>query len=1360
VVRFVEEARIAGQLQHPGVVPVYELGAFPDRRPYFTMKLVEGQTLAKLLADRARPEDDRPRFVGIFAQVCQAVAYAHSRGIIHRDLKPLNIMVGAFGEVQVMDWGLAKTLHETAKPQAAEFAACGLAGPDTTRAGSVLGTPAYMAPEQARGETERVDERCDVFGLGAILCQVLTGAPPFSGKSSAAMRQSRQADLTDALARLDGCGADAELVALARRCLAAEPPDRPRDAGAVAEAVTAYQRSVVERLRAAELERARAQVKAQEERKRRRLAVGLAAAVLALVVCGAGAALLLDHQRVRRQAEESRRLAEVQAERALRSAERQAAVRSALEKSDELQRQARWGEARAVLDQAQRRLGEEGDEHQRQKVAQALSNLELVGKLDAIRLEAATLVEGEFNEAGADRKYAEAFRAAKLGVPGDAVAKVAARIKATGTREVLLAALDDWAVRTEDPGRQSWLRQVAWAAEPNKERRAFRDPKVWTDRAALARLAAQPDVERQAPQLLFALAVVLSTRGDDPLPLLRKAQARYPGDFWLTFQLANELSRAKQASAVGYLRAALALRPDSSGVYTNLGNALARQGKNEEAVACQLKAVALDPTCGLARYNLGVILRSLKREDEAIHCFRKAIELNPGLAWAHTNLGMLLFEKEKVDEAITCYQKAIALAPRDAVAHNNLGNAWKAKGKQEDAVACFRKAMQLDPKLAAPHTNLGTLLSDQGKVDDAIACHRQAIQLDPTYAVAHHNLGVELMRKGKVAAGISCCRKAIELGLDQAHCSLGIALEAEGKLDEALASFEKAVAASPRDARARHHLGLALEARGRLDEAAGCWRKGIELSPGNAVLHNNLGSVLQSQGKTDEALACFQKAIVLAPAYAMPYYNLGNARRRQGKLVEAIALLQKATELDPEYAPAHVNLGNALARSGQRGRAIACYQKAIQLSPRDGDAHYNLGLALYDEGRVGEAVCCFRKAIELSPRHAAAHVGLGLALANLREVDEAIACYRKAIALDPRDTAAHANLGNLLHDKGKPEEAIFCYRKALALQPDLSTIHNRLGNALVDVRRPGEAIAAYKKALALNPRYAEAHYNLGNVLGGQGKLEEAIDCYREAIACDPRFAQAHNNLGTSLNRLGKTEEALAAFEKALAADPNLIQAHGNRSHALLRLGRFAAAEAGARRLLELLPAGHPLRPRAADHLHECQKLQALEKKLPDALAGKSPLRAAERLEFARVAVLTRRYRAGARLYAAAFSANATLAEDLRAAHRFQAACSAALAGCGKGTDSAKDSKEQARLRKQALGWLRADLAGRSKLADSASAAERASTLARLRAWRSVPDLAGVRDAESLARLPEDERADWRRLWDDLADLAGPPRKGR
>jgi serine/threonine-protein kinase len=288
--RFIEEARVGSQLQHPSIVPVYELGWSADRRPYFTMKLVEGHTLAELLQGRAGPAQDLPRLLGIFEQVCQAMAYAHARGVVHRDLKPANVMVGAFGEVQVMDWGFAKRAVASEDGDGPSSLATGH-WPLATVPGALMGTPAYMPPEQARGEAARVDARADVFALGAILCEVLTSQPPYVGSSADEVcRKAAAGDLADAQARLDACGADEALRELARRCLAAERSARPPDAGVVAQDLTAYLASAQERLRQAQLQRAAAEARAQEagakvkaERRARRLTLALAAAALLLV---------------------------------------------------------------------------------------------------------------------------------------------------------------------------------------------------------------------------------------------------------------------------------------------------------------------------------------------------------------------------------------------------------------------------------------------------------------------------------------------------------------------------------------------------------------------------------------------------------------------------------------------------------------------------------------------------------------------------------------------------------------------------------------------------------------------------------------------------------------------------------------------------------------------------------------------------------------------------------------------------------------------------------------------------------------------------------------------------------------------
>jgi hypothetical protein len=290
--RFENEARILARLEHPGVVPIHVIGNYLDGRPFFTMKIVEGQTLEKLLDARPSPAENVTRYLDIFEQVCQTVAFAHAKNILHRDLKPGNVMVGAFGEVQVMDWGLGKLL-DTEAPRV--DAGDETAAPDehATAPGHAMGTCAYAAPEQMRGHVERISTRSDVFGLGAILCEILTGSPPYTPPNR--IEKARDADLTEAWARLAACGADPELKEIVRKCLAPEPEARFADAGEVARRLADYRAASQQRLDAARLdtEKATARLAAEHkaldaEKRRSRIArwalgLGLALAVGAIV---------------------------------------------------------------------------------------------------------------------------------------------------------------------------------------------------------------------------------------------------------------------------------------------------------------------------------------------------------------------------------------------------------------------------------------------------------------------------------------------------------------------------------------------------------------------------------------------------------------------------------------------------------------------------------------------------------------------------------------------------------------------------------------------------------------------------------------------------------------------------------------------------------------------------------------------------------------------------------------------------------------------------------------------------------------------------------------------------------------------
>jgi tetratricopeptide (TPR) repeat protein len=445
---------------------------------------------------------------------------------------------------------------------------------------------------------------------------------------------------------------------------------------------------------------------------------------------------------------------------------------------------------------------------------------------------------------------------------------------------------------------------------------------------------------------------------------------------------------------------------------------------------------------------------------------------------------------------------------------------------------------------------------------------------------------------------------------------------------------------------------------------------------------------------------------------------LGMALRRTK--ANAVPFLTAAQERHPNDFWLNSLMGDALLESNLEG-AVGYYRAALAVQPGRSTLHNNLGLALKARGRLEDAIKEYRRAIDLNPKLASARQNLGAALADKGRLDEAIKEIQRAVDVNPKDARAHYNLGRALQAKG-----------------------------LLD-----DAMAEYRHAIALDPKHPPAHTNLAAALDAKGRWDEAIkECHR-AITLDPKDASAHTNLGSALQAKGRLDDAIEEYQRAIALDPKLSLAHGALGEALLQQGRFAQARAATRHCLELLPTNDAYRQSVDRQLQHCEQLLALDEKLPAILKGEAkPIDSDERIRFAWLCQQHKHlYAASARLYTDAFADDPRLAEALGEGIRYDAACAASLAGCGKGKDAGHlPDKERARLRKQALDWLRADLTAWTKVMDKGPPQARQNVVPTLQNWQNNSDLAGLRDKEAVDKLPEAERDACQKLWADVAAL--------
>ena len=550
--------------------------------------------------------------------------------------------------------------------------------------------------------------------------------------------------------------ADPGLVALCKRCLSPEKADRPADGGEVARAVAALRAAADERARRAERDRAAAAAEAREQRKRRRVQLALAGAVGLLLLAGGGFAWWQDRQAA------DRRLADEV--RAAQEARVRDGVEAALTGLPELYQRGLWKRAEAAPTDADALLGPDGDPALRERLAVAQRDTAFVARLDRARLDAVQFgrssdVEGRQIAA----RFAAAFRDHGWEVMDGDIADLARRLAASPVRDHLLAALDGWAFHGHDrPDEFRRLFAVTAAATGHAWRRDLADAWASADSDRLAAVYdAIPPGQRSAS---IVAAVGLRLRRTDGGRRLEDGLRQYPTDLWLHYMTALGWLDERPDRALGGLRAALAIRPDSPVLLNSVGITLGKTGDADGSAWCFREAIRLDPGYFEPHGNLGVLLEDRGDYAGAEDAYRAAVRCQPDNAEVHTNLGNALTGKGDPAGAEAAYREAIRLDADQADAHNGLGIILLAGGDPAGAEAAYRKAVRADPDHAQAHYNLASLLRDRGDPTAAETEYRRAIRSDPNFPEPHCNLGWLLHGQGRLAEALELFRKGHELG--------------------------------------------------------------------------------------------------------------------------------------------------------------------------------------------------------------------------------------------------------------------------------------------------------------------------------------------------------------------------------------------------------------------------------------------------------------------------------------------------------------------------------------------------------------------------------------------------------------------
>ncbi len=1252
--RFTEEARVTAQLDHPNIVPVHDLGLDERGIPFYTMKEVQGRTLAQVLEaeDRSLPD-----LLRIFIKVCDAVGFAHSRGVLHRDLKPANVMVGEFGQVYVLDWGLAKQVEDASSTDALANV------PGLTAA---AGTPSYMAPEQAQGRL--ADARTDVYLLGGILYEILTRRPPHFSRfqSDSSEKPAARPAFEPAIAPSQFASVPRELEAVALKALRIVSGERYASASDLAADVEAYlDGRLVGAARYATVQRVAKWL------RRHRAAVRLAAAVLVTVVAYAGWGWY-----------EQRR------------------------ERESLRADARSLAATGVLGDAARLMGGASDEtwldrsvspEERTSSAEALARLRLLadawsdvlrlapddpearaaqfqallalGRL-ALRTEDYTLAEFAFEQAGrlgyqdaTARKLAadvEVHRRARLdghlaeirywldvarsgalyGIEGRGRAYDRARLRLASFREqqTVHVLVTELRALTERIRRAAEAELVSAAVPTPDEAAAGELPIEGLEEAAdryLAWVRAMGDPMLPVPTALPGAEAIGRAR-----ERLERRSARAGGELRWRDILASAQRRALHGPE-GDDESVLRLAIDVLGL-------LSERGEPAEAL---LEHLWTDWDEG-REMHVGIALVQLSRRDS-----RALLGVLAALGVWDDGARQGRWDRDEAWVQVRSELEMLVRLNPGAFRIEVIGDGTLEELRTIARLWAFlgdwRKSLDaLDRGLRIAPADLALLLwkarALQGDLRSALEILDVACRVapdDPAPFARRAEVAWELGDRTRHQADLA---RALELAGDDLRALAGIAACAleGGEHARAREALDRQIALDPGDAVAFARRAMVRRVQGDLAGSAEDFRRADALDARSSEVRRMHAAAAGHDGDPREAIRELSRALEDHPYDPDLLFQRGLHQGQLRLWDQAIGDFTRAIQLEPEQVEPLLQRGWAHSRRGDPKAALDDYTRAIELCPSAGRAYVARASAHAADGRYAEALEDGTRALDLDPDDARARIGRADVRRRTGDVAGAVADLQATTGRPLPDSELLASRGCVWLELGEYERASRDLEDGLRLAPGSGRLHGlrallkrRTGDregACADAARAIEldplgaadallvrgleylergehdaAIADFTEAVRIAPGRHEAFYDRANARKAGGDLPGAIVDYDRAIGLSPGCAEYHNNRGTTLQGLRELDRAAADFTRAIELSPDWPSPRYNRGTLELELGRLDDALSDFTRTTELAPElwhgwyGRGLTLAGLNRLEEAR--EAVQQAIDHAPPGQQPM---------------------------------------------------------------------------------------------------------------------------------------------------------